>query len=65
MGPIELLTVLLVALVVLGPKRMVDVARTLARFTREIRKVTSDITRTLEDEPPPRRGPSEERGPQG
>ena len=60
----ELLVILVVALVVLGPKRLPEVARTLGKAIAEFRRQTSDIMddlrlqATLEDEPrrpaPPR-----------
>jgi Tat protein translocase TatB subunit len=63
-GMPELIVILVVALVVLGPKRLPEVARTLGKAIAEFRRQTSDImddlrlqTR-LEDEPrrpaPPR-----------
>ncbi len=45
-GPLELLFVLLIALIVLGPKDMVKAGRTLGRFMRSI--VTSPNWRTIQ-----------------
>ena len=63
-GMPELVVILVVALVVLGPKRLPEVARTLGKAIAEFRRQTSDIMddlrlqTTLEDEPrrptPPR-----------
>ncbi|MDA0770361.1 MAG: hypothetical protein BZY79_00035 [SAR202 cluster bacterium Casp-Chloro-G4] len=42
-GPPELIVVLLVAFIFLGPERMVEVARLFGRLTREVRKMTADV----------------------
>lgn len=47
-GP-ELVVIFLVALLVLGPKRLPEVARFLSRIAREIRKAVEDITHDLND----------------
>ncbi len=51
-GPGELLLILVVALIVLGPGRLPEVARNLGKMVREFRKATSEVTRefTLEVE---------------
>lgn len=41
-GPLELLTVLVIALLVLGPKRLPDVARSLGRGAREFKEALTD-----------------------
>src|SRR5882724_2096215 len=57
-GMPELLVILVVALVVLGPKRLPEVARTLGKAMAEFRRQTTDIMdefqvqAMLEDEPP-------------
>jgi len=43
----ELLVILVVALIVLGPKRLPEVARTLGKGLAEFRRATSDITEEL------------------
>jgi len=43
----ELLLILVVALIVLGPKRLPDVARTLGKGLAEFRKATADLTDEL------------------
>ena len=54
----ELLVILVVALVVLGPKRLPEVARSLGKAMAEFRRQTTDIIdefqvqAMLEDEPP-------------
>lgn len=47
-GPLELVVILLVALVALGPGRMTEAGRKLGRFVREVRRATSQVPR-LED----------------
>ena len=56
----ELLVILVVALVVLGPKRLPEVARSLGKAMAEFRRQTTDIMdefqvqAMLEEEPPKR-----------
>jgi Tat protein translocase TatB subunit len=56
----ELLVILVVALVVLGPKRLPEVARTLGKAMAEFRRQASDVMdefqsqTLLEDDPPQR-----------
>ena len=50
MGTLEILVVLLIALAVFGPERMVDIARKLGRFVRGISRVGSELTKTLSEE---------------
>ena len=54
-GPLELIFVLVLALLVLGPNRMVDAARTLGKYVRELQRATSELPRliSLDDEPSP------------
>ena len=42
-GPMELIVVLILALVVLGPKRLPDVGRSLGRGMREFRESVSRV----------------------
>ena len=42
-GPPELIVVLLVAFIFLGPQRMIEAARLFGRLTREIRKMTDEL----------------------
>ena len=46
-GPLELLFILIIALIVLGPKDMVNAGRTIGRFLRTV--VTSDIWRMVQN----------------
>ena len=51
MGTIEILLILLVAFIVLGPERMVDAARLLGRAARETRRLTEGLPElTLDDD---------------
>jgi sec-independent protein translocase protein TatA len=55
-GMPELLVILVVALLVLGPKRLPEIARSLGRGMAEFRRASNEFTRTLTasiDEPPP------------
>jgi Tat protein translocase TatB subunit len=46
-GVPELLVILVVALIVLGPKRLPEVAKTLGKGLAEFRRATSDLTDEL------------------
>ena len=46
-GPTELIVILLIALIVFGPKRLPEVGRTVGKSLREFRKATSDIKNEL------------------
>ncbi len=37
------------ALIVIGPKQLPEVARTLGRFINELKRVTGDVTKTIVD----------------
>ena len=51
-GPTELLVIVLVAFLFLGPTRMVKVARSLGRIVQEVRRTTSDLSSLMSlDEP--------------
>ncbi len=52
-GPLgfsEVLFILLVALLVFGPKRLPQMGRTLGRAVREFRRATTDLKRSVEQE---------------
>jgi Tat protein translocase TatB subunit len=56
-GMPELLVILVVALLVLGPKRLPEVARSLGRGMAEFRRASSELRTTLTsalEEPPPK-----------
>ncbi|MBI4200115.1 MAG: twin-arginine translocase TatA/TatE family subunit [Chloroflexi bacterium] len=65
MGPLELVFVLVVALLVLGPNRMVEAARTLGRQVRTLQRAASEIPRLLSLEEPPEAEPPRARPSQG
>ena len=49
-GSTELLVILVVALIVLGPKSLANVSRTLGKAMGEFRRVSTDFQRTLNSE---------------
>jgi sec-independent protein translocase protein TatA len=55
-GMPELLVIMIVALLVLGPKRLPEIARSLGKGMAEFRRASSEFQRTLTaslEEPPP------------
>jgi TatA/E family protein of Tat protein translocase len=46
-GPLELVVILVVALLVFGPKRVPELARTLGRGLTEFRRASNDLRKTL------------------
>ncbi len=46
-GPWEILLILILALIVLGPGKLTDFARTLGKTVRAIRKYSTDLTTTV------------------
>lgn len=53
LGTAELLIILFIALVVLGPKELPKVARTLGRGIRELQRTKDDLKKTIEFEDDP------------
>ena len=53
MGTLELLAVLLVAFIFLGPQRMIDAARLLGKASRELRRLTDELPDLVLDEERP------------
>ena len=51
LGMPELLVILAVALIVIGPKRLPDIARALGKGMREFRKATSEIKQNIDFDP--------------
>ena len=47
MGPLEIVIILLIAFIVLGPERMVDAGRFLGRMVGEGRKLASEMPRVV------------------
>jgi len=46
-GPTELIVILVIALIVFGPKRLPEIGRTMGKSLRELRKATEDIKGTF------------------
>ena len=57
-GPMELIVILLVALIVVGPKKLPEVGKTIGRSLREFKKAQDDLKNSfdlsLDDDPQPR-----------
>ena len=49
MGPFEIIIILLVAFIFLGPERMADAARTLGKWTSELRRATAGVRAEMDD----------------
>jgi len=43
----EILLVLIASLIIWGPTRMIEIARTLGKLVHTLRKITSDLTATV------------------
>jgi TatA/E family protein of Tat protein translocase len=50
-GPLELVIVLVIALLVIGPKRLPEMGNSLGKTIREFRKASSDVTEAVSLEP--------------
>ena len=64
MGSLEVLVILLVGFLVLGPSRLLGLAKGMGKITREFRNATSQITRIADEETdviPPKDDDPEER----
>lgn len=46
-GPQELLVILVIALVVVGPQRLPELGRSIGRWVRELRKAQDEVKRTI------------------
>lgn len=60
-GPLEMVVILALALIVLGPQKFPEAGRAVGKALREFRSMTSDLSRDINfdlDAPPPRRVPS-------
>jgi len=49
-GGTELLIIVIIALVVFGPKRLPELGRTIGKGLSEFRRASNDLKRSLEDE---------------
>jgi TatA/E family protein of Tat protein translocase len=47
-GPLELMVILIVALVVVGPKRLPEVGKTIGKSLREFRKATDEVKQSFD-----------------
>ncbi|MEW6060252.1 MAG: twin-arginine translocase TatA/TatE family subunit [Actinomycetota bacterium] len=64
-GPLELLVILVVALLVVGPRRLPEVGRSIGRALREFRRAQDEVRRTMSldlDETPPATSPPNREG---
>jgi Tat protein translocase TatB subunit len=50
MGFGEILLIIILALIIFGPGRLPEIARTIGRITRSLRKATTDLTTSLTKE---------------
>ena len=50
-GPLELVIVLVIALLVIGPKRLPEMGNSLGKTIREFRKASSDVSEAVSLEP--------------
>ena len=57
MGSLEILAVLLVAFIFLGPNRMVEAARFLGKMAREARRLTAELPDLVMEEDEPAEAP--------
>ena len=46
-GPLEMVIILLIALIVIGPKRLPEVLRTIGRIMGELRRTTDEVRREI------------------
>jgi Sec-independent protein translocase protein TatA len=49
MGPVEILVVVVIALLVLGPERMLSHARTFGKVSRDLRNRNAGLRRTIQE----------------
>ena len=52
-GPIELIIVLVIALLVVGPRRLPEMGNAVGKTIREFRNASTDVTNAVSMEPPP------------
>ena len=63
MGSTELIVALVLALLVLGPQRLVKFARSAGKTVRRLREMSSDLTKTITDAVPLDEDEAESEGP--
>lgn len=49
LGPLEILTVAVIALVVFGPQRLPEIARNIGKAVNELRRMTADVKTELRE----------------
>ncbi len=49
LGPLEILTVAVIALVVFGPQRLPEIARNIGKAVNELRRMTADVRSELRE----------------
>lgn len=64
-GPGEVLLIAVLALLIFGPKRLPEIARTAGRALREFRKITAEVTSELRSELDDTPGPPKPTKPTG
>jgi sec-independent protein translocase protein TatA len=61
-GAPELLVIIVLALIIFGPRRLPEIGRTVGKSMREFRRAASELRAEIEsdlDEEPPRKSPGE------
>ncbi len=58
LGATEIVVILVVALIFLGPKKLPEIAKTLGRSMREVRRTANEFTRELSIDEPSRPAPA-------
>ncbi|MBF8267243.1 MAG: hypothetical protein HW388_751 [Dehalococcoidia bacterium] len=61
-GPTEILFTVIIALIVLGPSRMMEMARSLGKVVKEVRRTTRELPNLLSLEEEPGKSSSEAKG---
>ena len=49
-GPMEVMVIITVAIIILGPAKAVDMAKSAGKMAREVRRSFADLSSTLEKE---------------
>ncbi len=49
-GPFELMMIMVIAILVVGPQRMVEIVRTVGRMAGQLRRLSNEFTSTLQSE---------------
>jgi len=49
-GPLELTVILIIAILLVGPKRMVEIARAIGRMTQQLRRYSANFSSALQAE---------------